>query len=249
MSLQSNDVKRIAAELGADLCGIASADRFVAAPTGHHPQDIFPGCRSVIVLACEFPREALDVTSLDYTNARNAMAVKMDALAGQLADQLQALGINTFIKHSMGPCQWEGDGRYRDTLSLKHAAVLAGLGKIGRNTLLINDRFGNMVWMSAVLVDANLAPDPLAAYDACLPGCRKCVQTCPVGALDSIWMHQQRCYDHAYRSSSGAINSDSADEHIVCNTCRVICPHAFGIGAVEAPQHVVRADASISIRS
>lgn len=41
MSLQSTDVKRIAAELGADLCGIASADRFVAAPTGHHLQDIF----------------------------------------------------------------------------------------------------------------------------------------------------------------------------------------------------------------
>ena len=59
MSLQSTDVKHFAAELGADLCGVASVDRFVAAPKGHHPQDIFPGCRSVIVLACEFPRDAL----------------------------------------------------------------------------------------------------------------------------------------------------------------------------------------------
>src|SRR5690606_27940466 len=130
-------------------------------------------------------------------------------------------------KRSMGPCKWDGDGRYRDTLSLKHAAVLAGLGKIGRNTLLINDRFGNMLWMSAVLADAYIPPDPLAAYSACLPGCRKCVQACPVRALDSIWMQQQRCYDYAYRSLNGAINSDSCDEHIACNTCRVICPHAF----------------------
>jgi hypothetical protein len=29
-------------------------------------------------------------------------------------------------------------------LSLKHAAVLAGRGMMGKNTLLVNDRFGNM---------------------------------------------------------------------------------------------------------
>ncbi len=236
MALQSTDVKRIAAELGADLCGIASADRFVAAPKGHHPRDLFPDCRSVIVLACEFPHDALDVTSFEYTRARNAMAEEMDALAGRLAARLEVLGAAVFTKRSMGPCKWDEDGRYRDTLSLKHAAVLAGLGKIGRNTLLINDRFGNMVWLSAVLVDADLAPDPLAAYNACLPGCRKCVQACPVRALDSIWMQQQRCYDYAYRSTSGAINSASSDERIVCNTCRVICPHAFGINAVGVEQ-------------
>lgn len=248
MSLQSTDAKRIAAELGADLCGIAPVNRFVAAPSGHHPQDIFPGCRSVIVLACEFSRDALEVTSPDYTNARNAMAVKMDALACQLAGELQALGVGTFTKRSMGPCKWDDDGRYRDTLSLKHAAVLAGLGKIGRNTLLINDRFGNMLWMSAVLADADLSPDPLAVYSACLPGCRKCVQSCPVRALDSIWMQQQRCYDYAYRSSSGAIDSDICDERIICNTCRVVCPNAFGIAASGEHREAHQRDASLSVK-
>lgn len=248
MSLQSMDIKRIAAELGANLCGIAPVDRFIAAPRGHHPQDLFPGCRSVIVLACEFPRDALEVASLDYTNARNAVAAKMDTLAGRLAAELQELGVGTFTKRSMGPCKWDGDGRYRDTLSLKHAAVLAGLGKIGRNTLLINDRFGNMLWMSAVLADADFSPDPLAAYSACLLGCRKCVQACPVRALDSIWMQQQRCYDYAYRSSSGAIDSDNCDERIICNTCRVVCPNAFGIAAAGEYREAHQRDGSLSVK-
>jgi epoxyqueuosine reductase len=232
MVLQSSDVKKMALELGADLCGVASADRFKAAPPGHHPRDLFPACQAVIVLACRFPGEdALDTLSLAYTRARNAMVVRMDALARRLAEQLQGLGVGAFVKRSMGPGAWDADGRYRDTLSLKHAAVLAGLGKIGRNSLLINDRYGNMLWLSAVLVDVALQPDTLAAYKVCLPGCRLCVETCPVNALESIRLAQLRCNDFAYRSANGALAGEGPDEHIVCNACRVTCPHFMGITA------------------
>lgn len=43
-----NKVKEIMKSLGADLCGIASIDRFANAPEGYHPLDVFPLCKSVI---------------------------------------------------------------------------------------------------------------------------------------------------------------------------------------------------------
>lgn len=48
-------IKEIMFSLGADLCGIASIDRFADAPEGYHPLDVLPSCRSVISFGCRFP--------------------------------------------------------------------------------------------------------------------------------------------------------------------------------------------------
>ena len=48
----TREVKRFALEqLGSDLVGIASVDRFEQAPPGHRPDELLPGARSVIVMA------------------------------------------------------------------------------------------------------------------------------------------------------------------------------------------------------
>ena len=52
-------------------------------------------------------------------------------------------------------------------LSLRHAGYFAGLGQLGKNNLLINEKFGNMIQIGALLLADRLAPDPLAAYEAC----------------------------------------------------------------------------------
>jgi epoxyqueuosine reductase QueG len=48
-------IKQMANEKGAPLCGIAPVDRFEKAPAGFHPRDIYPGCKSVVVVASPFP--------------------------------------------------------------------------------------------------------------------------------------------------------------------------------------------------
>ena len=53
--LDNRAVKEIMFSLGADLCGIASIDRFNDAPKGYHPLDILSTCKSVISFACRFP--------------------------------------------------------------------------------------------------------------------------------------------------------------------------------------------------
>jgi hypothetical protein len=48
-------VKSTVLSLGADLCGIAPAHRFVNAPQGFRPTDIYEHCRSVVVFARQLP--------------------------------------------------------------------------------------------------------------------------------------------------------------------------------------------------
>lgn len=80
--IDSTKVKEILFSLGADLCGIASIDRFSDAPKGYHPLDVLPTCKSVISFACRFPVGTLVCNSdIPYTRVRNSITPKLDAIA------------------------------------------------------------------------------------------------------------------------------------------------------------------------
>jgi epoxyqueuosine reductase QueG len=119
---------------------------------------------------------------------------------------------------------WEHERSYgRAVLSLRHAGHLAGLGVLGRNTLLMNEDYGNMVWLGAILIDIELEGDPLADYEGCPPHCDICIDTCPAGALDGKTVTQELCRPAMFhRTGKG---------HMLykCYLCRRVCPYALGI--------------------
>jgi epoxyqueuosine reductase QueG len=51
LPISTQEIKEFTRSLGTDLCGIASAERFAAAPEGLKPTNIYSGCQSVIVFA------------------------------------------------------------------------------------------------------------------------------------------------------------------------------------------------------
>jgi epoxyqueuosine reductase QueG len=113
-------------------------------------------------------------------------------------------------------------GRSRAIISAKHCAVAAGLGRIGKNTLLATPEYGNMVWLNAVLTDAMFDPDPMLSGDPCEDGCSLCVDNCPAQALGDPEMNQEACYAHAFHTEPGETFTFG------CHTCRSICPNCFG---------------------
>ena len=223
--ISSPYVKKLSFEFGADLCGVASADRFEHAPEGFHPRDVLPGCQSIIVLGCRFLKSTLYAkSSIPYTDVRNELSRKMDRMAIQLSYQLEEKKVLAVPINSIGPTEWDKrTNKSRGIISLKHAAELAGLGRIGKNTLLINDNYGNMIWLSAVLVSEKLEPDPLAEYEGCLSTCTICLESCPIQALDGVSMNQKTCWEYAFGSHKGG------EWRIKCFTCRQVCPHCLGI--------------------
>jgi len=66
-------------------------------------------------------------------------------------------------------------------LSHKHVAILAGLGWIGRNNLLVNEKLGSQFRLATILTNLPLKIDKPVTY-AC-DSCQICVKICPAGAI------------------------------------------------------------------
>ncbi|MGQ9854915.1 MAG: hypothetical protein ACUVTG_16125, partial [Candidatus Oleimicrobiaceae bacterium] len=60
MSDLTVEVKALAKAQGARLVGVAPVERFAGAPKGHHPADLLPGARSVVVFAHRYFQSVLD---------------------------------------------------------------------------------------------------------------------------------------------------------------------------------------------
>lgn len=220
--MTSQGVKDFMLAQGAALCGVASVERFSGAPKGYHPLDVMPACRSVISFAMPFPVGTLQCKSpTPYTRVRNTITPKMDTLALDLCMFLETMGFAA-APIPTNESQWDAaTGRWRSIVSQKHAAQAAGLGTIGRHSLLITPEYGSMVWLGCVLTTAELPADPLLP-DIC-ENCGLCVASCPVKALDGPEIAQQTCWDYAFGD-----DPDTQSWCISCHACRDACPHNLG---------------------
>lgn len=222
--MDSLSVKETALKSGADVCGIGSVERFAGAPKGSHPKDVLPSCASVIVFGIRFNASTMNAASASpYTVARNTIAAELNRIACRLALNIADEGYDAVPIGSIGPDDFDKEtDRYVGTISLKHAAVLCGLGIMGKNTLLINETFGNMLWLAAVLTSAELEPDAAAEFEPC-GDCSICLDECPVKALDGITINQKACREYAFGSRNGG------EWKIHCFACRKVCPQKLGM--------------------
>jgi epoxyqueuosine reductase len=221
-----NEIKSTALEHGADICGIAPVDRFSSAPKGFHPNDVYSDCQSVLVFAKNLPTESLFTSScIPYTYINRVITEEVDGLTLTLSRKLEYLAVRNVPIPSDDPSEyWEPDRSYaRGILSLRHAGHLAGLGVLGKNTLLINDKFGNMIQLGALLLNLRLEGDPIATYEACKEDCQLCIRSCPQSALDGTTVNQKACRPLSnYRNERGFILKK-------CWECRRVCPSYSGI--------------------
>jgi len=105
--------------------------------------------------------------------------------------------------------------------NLKHLAVAAGLGRQGKNTLVINPRFGPWLRFMAVRTNAPLAPTGSGVYakeeNPDCKSCQRCIEACPVGILQPYRLVDTgRCL--------AAISGERRGELAICDKCVVVCP-------------------------
>lgn len=214
------EIKKIINNLGADLCGIANIDRFNEAPEGFHPKDLYVDCKSVIVFAKAVPSGLINVDPrILYSHIKDVCIKEIDRISYLAALEIEKIGAKAIPVPCNTPYEYwdeinmEGKG----LLSMKHAAVLAGLGSLGKSTLLVNKKYGNMINLGAVLTNLNLSSDPLSE-EFCIEGCKICIENCPASAIFEKHVDQKLCR----KESSG--KNEKGFEICLCNRCRILCP-------------------------
>jgi epoxyqueuosine reductase len=110
-------------------------------------------------------------------------------------------------------------------LSLKHAAVAAGLGEFGLNNLFLAPEYGPRVILAAVVTSAEFEPDPPFKGQLC-DLCEECLKICPSGALRNLrgydrtmgWaMDKHRCHHYI------ATVLEPTYGHFSCGMCIKAC--------------------------
>ena len=194
----SEKIRRKALSLGFDLCGIARCrslerqyDRFknwladgcdggleyLRRNTGKRfdPGALCEGARSVIVCGVGYhrPPSAHEVASriASYAHSRDyhlTIRERLNELSAYLRELVPGASGRVFTDTA--------------PLAEKSWAVEAGLGWIGRNSLLANPRLGSFLLLGEVVTTAELEPDAPFVRDGC-GTCRACVDACPVAAI------------------------------------------------------------------
>lgn len=178
------DIRRFVSGLEIDDVGFAAASEY-RSPLSPPLESIFPGVRSIVVLAYK------ELDSCDSPDLHIAMSGRMDLMefsrscnykVGRHLEKRFG-GRAMTVPASYPMVQNEETKGAVGQVSLRHAAVAAGLGAFGSNNLVVHPRFGCRIVFTAILTDLEIPADPPVARNPCTE-CGLCVRGCPAKALD-----------------------------------------------------------------
>ncbi|HEX3437694.1 MAG TPA: tRNA epoxyqueuosine(34) reductase QueG [Pseudacidobacterium sp.] len=137
--------------------------------------------------------------------------------------------LEAILKESLGPFESKC---YVDTGPLVERvyARYAGVGWIGKNTCILNQRLGSWLFLGVILTSLEVPDDQPAelAADRC-GSCTRCIDACPTGALTgSRQMDASLCISYLTIEKRGTIpeelRQDIGRQVFGCDICQDVCP-------------------------
>ena len=243
----SVEVKEEARRLGFELAGIAPA----VTPTGfshltdwlgqgfsgemawmgrrveayEHPRGVLEGVRSVIVLGMNYRTTEPEPVGATQGRVSRYAWGEVD-YHDLIRERLRLLG--EFVHGRLPECRTRG---VVDTAPLleRDFARLAGLGWFGKNTMLINREAGSWLFLSALLVDVELAQDEPHETAHC-GTCTRCLEACPTDAIvEPYVLDARRCVSYLTielrdRAIPIDLRTGAGEWLFGCDVCQEVCP-------------------------
>ena len=243
------EVRRAAAEAGIDALGVTDAAPLTEArqaieerkAAGLHagmwftygrpersttPAAILDGARSIVVCALTYepPDSVPGATCPPHERSASATVaayVATDAY-GSLREGLSHV-CDVLHRNGFRAVAVFDDNRLAD----RAAAARAGLGWLGRNTMLLSRELGSWTVLGSVVTTAELPVTGAMQADGCGP-CRRCQSACPTGALDTAGvLDANRCLAWLIQAP-GVFPPEHrialGDRLYGCDDCQAACP-------------------------
>lgn len=216
--------------------GYAGEMKYLFDPRRRDPKSALPGARSVIVCALNYNTEkpfstdaALQADAREphgwisrYAWGRDYHEVLWEKLNG-IVEALKSRFTEPFAARA-----------YADTGPVQERvlAKYAGLGWLGKNTLLLNEEMGSFFFLGVILTTLELQPTLGAAEappaDRC-GSCRRCLDACPTGALPEPYvLDARRCISYLtieLRESIPMEFREAMGANVFgCDICQDVCP-------------------------
>jgi len=107
-------------------------------------------------------------------------------------------------------------------------AVRAGLGWIGKNTNLINKKWGSFVFIGEIISNLEVEPDTLQVKNAC-GNCTRCIDACPTGAITKPYtIDANKCISYLTIENKNEIPEEFTGKFdgwvFGCDICQEVCP-------------------------
>jgi epoxyqueuosine reductase len=198
-----------------------------------HPDAVLEECKTLMMLAMPYTKHDRRVS------ADNLSTESMDEAVGRVGNYaLGSMDYHDLIRDKLNQlCDalrtMFPDSRNRgvvDTAPLmeRDFAQLAGLGWIGKNTLLLNRNLGSYFFLAAILTNIYLEPSHPFEADHC-GSCTACLDACPTSAFAGPRvLDASRCISYLTIEHREAIapelSQKMGDWIFGCDVCQIVCP-------------------------
>ena len=192
-----------------------------------HPESLLPGVQSIIMLG------------VSYAKVLNSEPHPIRQLKG-IVEYARGIDYHRWIRRRLEALiekyrKLFPKGHCRGTVDTapifeKQYAAAAGLGTIGKNTLLVHPHIGSKFFLAAFLSTEPLEPTPLLdTFDPC-GECRRCLDACPTNALtEPFVLDSRRCLSYWTLIHRGELPKDISEKRggqfLGCDICQKVCPH------------------------
>ncbi len=260
----SQRVKNLAASLGFDRCGVARAEpigraayvrawldsgRAGAMEYMHQhfkrradPRRLLQGAKSVIVVALQYHQRRPAIPESDR-DPRGRVA--MYAWGDDYHDIIKAklMKIADHMRSELaGPFEVKA---CVDTAPLleRELAAAAGIGWIGKNTMLLHHQLGSYFFLGALVTTLELAPDQ-PVVDRC-GTCTACLEACPTEAFPAAHeMDASRCISYLTierrHDIPESLKPKMGDWIFGCDVCQEVCPYNRHAPTAREPRFKIR---------